>query len=334
MVAAPRSVVRRVLVPVVVSSFVTVGVLEVVARLVYEAPWYERLLAEQDRSGQHDYRHNSLGLRDCEYDATKPDRTRRVLLLGDSFTHGSGVFDDDAIFPAILERRLSSEPGLPGVERVELLNGGIHGSLTNQWRDLFDQVRESFQPDVVVAVFFLRDGTSTASVPGFFDPIRHEIAERNRASKLYRSSALFRLVRDAIDRGAISDAYATAIRDGYFGTDDQRVEWRRARGNLIYLRDRVREAGGAFAVVAFPILVGFDGDYPFQDVEDAVVEFARKQQIPILDLLPAFRGESAPDLWVSPLDQHPNARGHEIAARAIEPFLREQLLEHESRRGG
>jgi hypothetical protein len=36
-------------------------------------------------------------------------------------------------------------------------------------------------------------------------------------------------------------------------------------------------------------------------------------------------GKNAADLWVSPANQHPNARGHEIAANSILPFLGQLL---------
>jgi hypothetical protein len=42
----------------------------------------------------------------------------------------------------------------------------------------------------------------------------------------------------------------------------------------------------------------------------------------VVDLLPAFRGRSAADLWVSEQDYHPNAVAHAIAARPLIEGLR------------
>jgi hypothetical protein len=47
--------------------------------------------------------------------------------------------------------------------------------------------------------------------------------------------------------------------------------------------------------------------------------------VPVLDLLPAFQGRKAKDLWVSPGDHHPNERAHAIAANEIGRFLEELL---------
>lgn len=306
---------------------------EVWARIVYDAPWHERLTLEQRQSQQHVYRENELGLRDVDYPSPKPVDHRRVLILGDSFTFGSGVFDDDRVFPEIIERRLNDSHRPPGVRRIDVLNGGIHGSLTKDWLRLFRRIEDHFQPDVVVSVFFLRDGTMTGSVPAFFDPIRKSIVARNRDSWLYRLSYVFRIVRDELDRRLISEAYTKEFHQAYFGEGAETAEWRRAQRHLLRLRDFAAERGAVSGLVVFPVLVDLRADdYPFQRICDEVLRFASRHRIPSLDLLPAFRGRASPELWVSPVDQHPNAEGHRIAAEAILPFVVQLLEEHERQR--
>jgi lysophospholipase L1-like esterase len=101
------------------------------------------------------YRHNSSHLRDREYSSSKAENTCRILLLGDSFTHGDGVIRDEDIFAEILERRLN-ETDLPeSIDAVEILNGGISGSLTSDWLQLWKVIRDQFVPNIVVMVFFL-----------------------------------------------------------------------------------------------------------------------------------------------------------------------------------
>jgi len=73
------------------------------------------------------------------------------------------------------------------------------------------------------------------------------------------------------------------------------------------------------------MLYRLDGGYPLSEVVDSITAFADEKGIPVLSLLPAFRGRDAPDLWLSPFDQHPNARAHAIAAEALWPFLEEQV---------
>ena len=58
---------------------------------------------------------------------------------------------------------------------------------------------------------------------------------------------------------------------------------------------------------------------------DLLVGFGREHGFATHDLLPAFLGREAAELWVSPLDQHPNAAGHALAAESLLPFVTELL---------
>lgn len=299
------------------------GIAEASARIFWHVPWYDRLLAEQRASESHPYARNHWNLRDREYPSPKPSGRKRVLMLGDSFTFGQGVMDDRAIFPELLERRLSVSPAFPG--GVDVLNGGLPGSLTAEWLQVYDETADAFDPDVVLIVFFLRDGTRTASVPEFFDRIREEIAARNQRSWLYRHSYLFRLWRSVGDRQLVAERYTERFRAAYFGPRHQTAEWRNAQANLLTLRDRARARGARVGLVVFPVLVQLDESYPFRAISQLVDAFAREHDIPVYDLLPDFMGRDAPDYWVSPFDQHPNERGHALVAERLEPFLRKLL---------
>jgi lysophospholipase L1-like esterase len=300
---------------------------EVGARLAYDRPWHERLLAEQVVDRRLDYRLNGLGLRDAEFAVPRPPGERRVLMLGDSITFGFGVPDDEAVFPALVERRLNESPPLSGGERFDVLNAGIPGSVTGHWVRLWRRIGRHYDPELVVLVFFLRDGTSTASIPAFFGRIRDEITLRNRRSPPYRHLFVYRLYRDWRDRQAIGEQYRREFDRAYFGDQAAAGEWRAAQLNLTFLRDDVRRQGGEVAFVVFPILVELNDDYPFRRICDHLESWAVAQGFPVLNLLPAYLGEEAPALWVSALDQHPNERGHAIAAGALTPFIRSLLAE-------
>jgi hypothetical protein len=303
------------------------------ARLLYEDPWYERLVAEQTE-GSFRFRTSLNNLRDRDYASPKPAAHRRVLFLGDSFTVGQGVPRLAAIFPEIVERQLNAQPRLPGVERIDVLNGGLGASLTDRWLKLFQRVEDSFEPDVVIAVFFLRDGTETHLLGDFFGPIREEIALRNRRSSLYQSVYLYRLFRDRSDRAQVATRYLQVFQDSYFGNESETAEWRRAQENLLRIRDLAGKRSAVFGLVVFPVLADLDrADYPFGAICEEVESFARAHDIPVLSLLPAFRGRKGPDLWVSAFDQHPNERAHAIAAGSLLPFVRELVARSEEERG-
>ena len=300
---------------------------EGLARLAYRPPWYDRLIATQTESQARQYRKNADGLRDRDYGPKAPGE-RRILVLGDSFTYGIGV-DEDAPFPRLLERELNEAGGATS-HRVEVLNGGIPGSLTTQWLSLLLRVQARFDPDVVLVVFFLRDGTRITLKEDFFDPIRAGIVERNRASGAYRHSYAYRMVRDRLDQKDVARAYIELFDRSYFGDPKETQEWTTAEQNIAEIRDRARRRGAAVGLVVFPVLVELDRPYPFERICEHVTRFGSANGLPTFDLLPAFRGRDATRLWVSPLDQHPNAEAHEIAARAMLPFVR-GLLEQSGR---
>lgn len=99
------------------------------------------------------YRINSLGLRDREIAPIKPSGTRRLLLLGDSFTEGDGVEYEDS-FSYRLQLLLDSTT-LPA--RWEVINAGV-GSYSPLLEYLY-LVHHGLelQPDMVVLNLDLSD---------------------------------------------------------------------------------------------------------------------------------------------------------------------------------
>jgi hypothetical protein len=78
----------------------------------------------------------------------------------------------------------------------------------------------------------------------------------------------------------------------------------------------------------FSILINLNGDYPFNPIHDPVKSFCAESKIPCLDLRETFRDFSGPELWVHPVDQHPNETAHRLTAVAIADFIathRDQL---------
>ena len=318
----------------ILAIFISIFFCEVVVRVrySYKAPWYEELITQQGQVEIRQYRKNKLGLRDRDFEASKPSVCRRILILGDSFTWGWGVNNESAVFPKLLEKMLNQKIDIPGVENIEVLNGGMPGSLTDQWVDLLIKTEADFQPDVVLVVFFLRDGTLVKSIPDFFNPIRNNIVERNRESILYRYLYSYRLLKDYIDRMLVANLYTQKINRAYLGDKKETVEWEKAKSNIRKIKQYENKRSAVTGLVVFPILVELDERYPFRAVCNTIMEFAMKNNIPAHSLLPAFMGLNGKDLWVSPYDQHPNEKAHLIAAQSMLPFVQDLLRKAERER--
>ena len=315
------------------GSVVGLVATELAARALYERPWYDHLAEDQQQAETLDYRMNSHGLRGDDFAVPKPVGIRRVYMAGDSFTFGMGVPDIAQVMPSLVEAELNEAPPLDGIDGVEVLNGGmLRGSLPPNWWNKWRLVGEDYDPDVVLIVFFLRDGTSTGSIPAFFGVIRDEITERNAADPFYSRSYLVRTWRDFQDRQRVANDYTEAFRASYFGSEAEQEEWLSAQYNVLQIKRSAEERGAAVGFVIYPILVDLGDDYPFQDICDELEAFSAEHGLPTLNLLDSFRGENGPDLWVSPYDQHPNARGHAIAAEAVTPFVADLLRRSEEQR--
>ncbi|MEK7251148.1 MAG: SGNH/GDSL hydrolase family protein, partial [Bacteroidota bacterium] len=98
-----------------------------------------------------DYNINSLGLRDKEYSVQKPPSTFRILMLGDSFTEGDGVFSNET-FSKRLEEKLQSQQG--GM-KFEVINAGV-GSYSSLLEYLYvKNYGLQLNPDLVILNFDL-----------------------------------------------------------------------------------------------------------------------------------------------------------------------------------
>ena len=88
---------------------------------------------------------NGLGLRGPEVSLSRPPRTRRVLVFGDSFVFGVGV-PEEQLFSGHLERLLSHSGA------VQVLNFGVAGYSTDQEYLLFRDLGVRLGPDLVILV--------------------------------------------------------------------------------------------------------------------------------------------------------------------------------------
>jgi hypothetical protein len=109
----------------------------------------------------HEMSLNSDGFRDAEFPRTKPPGTFRLLCLGDSWTFGASVSQDQT-YPQRLQARLRQQ--FPK-RNFEVLNLGVLGYSSFQGLELLKQTGLGLEPDFIVAGFAIND----ASVVGWRD---------------------------------------------------------------------------------------------------------------------------------------------------------------------
>lgn len=106
----------------------------------------------QHRSTEYDYTFtaNAFGLRGPQRPWTKPQGTRRIVVLGDSFVAGFGVAENEVI-TAKLETIVNAD----SQPTVEVINAGRIGSSTIRELDMYTHIGRHLAPDVVVLAYFL-----------------------------------------------------------------------------------------------------------------------------------------------------------------------------------
>ncbi len=244
---------------------------------------------------------NSRGLRDREYALAKPAGVKRILVLGDSYTWGYGVADEE-IYTEVLERSLAKRGA-----RVQVINSGVSGWGTDQEYLFLEREGIKYQPDLVVlALFIINDPENSASSrqyglakPLFTDtaltlsnvPVPRPGAEAPEV--LSRVEALSLTVAIIKAMAALCKKHGASLVVLKFGCYPGPV----SKGIASWDRRLEREIG------LMPTVTLLDLD---RTMADARVD---NEQI--------IRGNS---------EGHWNARGHQLVARYLGAFLEEQSM--------
>jgi len=243
------------------------------------------------------------------------DRETDILALGDSFTYGLGVRYDDTY-----SREL--EELLAGDNQPLLINNlSVPGNDIEEICAIYEEVRQPDQFPLVIYGLVLND----FGLPGAEKIVGSDYIDLNNGgyapSHWRELSASINFIGHCLDTIRTDRVTKKAYLAAFQGENS-----RKHFAMLADLDRQVEADGGELVIVLFPLLHRFD-DYPFQGLHDKIDEFCEREGVPILDLLPAYSQHEAEDLWVHPVDHHPNEIAHRIAADELFAFLNcEDLL--------
>ena len=123
----------------------------------------------------YDLRTNSRGLRSREIPISKAEGRLRIVLLGDSYTEGLGVADEDR-WGDVLERRLRVEAGLP----VDVVNCAETGRGPMDYLQALAVLCLDYEPDLVLVSLHPND---TSGIP----PDRDAAQELDARTRIRRA---------------------------------------------------------------------------------------------------------------------------------------------------
>jgi len=266
-----------------------------------------------------EFHYNSLRFRDQPL-GPKPPGVRRVMILGDSFTEGQGVREPDTCV-RLLEKLLNRKDPM----QWEVRNCGRRGTDFPALAEAFEALLPH-DPDIVIYAMVLNDPDQSPEFHARQTYANDWILDQERMVKHGAgplpgpwSSRLASLLGDRLTAWRVGRETTRWYLDMY--GEPNRRGWERTQARIREMDRRVRERGGQFLVVVWPLLVAFEGRYPFTPAHDAIARFCREAGIAHHDLLPLFRGRQTAPLWVHPVDRHPNQIANRLAAEDLLPVV-------------
>lgn len=314
----------------------------------------------EQRDFSYTQRVNNVGLRGRDIQIKKSSDRYRVLMLGDSFTMGKGV-EDDQTFSVLLEESLNQRRATCSAPAIEVLNAGVDSyapilSFIQLTRDL-----EPLEPDMVVLNLDVSDlvqetvyrkqavfgsNGEIIGVPGGTGKMQlneriRVWTERNLYMTrllLFYTNKLFDYkeftVRHLVTQANFEIAKHTLAED----TDQREEQWQNIFDSIRKIKRYCDDKAIKFLLTVYPWghqvneTEWTPGRYNFipQDatVSDnsvqIVQEFATNNNIQVLNLFPPFRSYNGKHALYFSYDMHWTPEGHKLMANGLAQYLQDK----------
>lgn len=310
---------------------------------------YPGLGDEPDRVVE--YAINAGGFRDHPYERARPEGTFRVVVLGDSFTYGTGV-DLDATYPKVMERRFAQlEPDCP----TQVLNWGVYAYNTRQEVALLRHRVRDWAPDLVLLCLYVNDasGENRGAADGGGGPAVPR--EPPWELRLLQSLGLTSGIWDESDRKSPAQARTMALRRrsrladllahraygylrGRVTVRGYREDWQPGSPGLAMVEEALDDAvelaraeGFRLHATMYPDLNELSDNYPYRDAHARAEALCAERGVPFHDLLPLLireveqAGGDEREFHAHAHDKHPNPRCHRLVGEELARRLLPEL---------
>jgi len=253
---------------------------------------------------------NAFGMRD-EPIANKKPRELRVMFLGDSVTFGWGVRPED-IFVRRVGEILEEDVGRP----VRTMNTGVGSYNTENEYAVLDRYGDKLMPDLVVLMYV---GNDIEPTPGKkFDPWSKLSFQGKSPPEVVQLILgkiwTYRLISHlASHRKGPTETKLSTSSKGF-------------KQSIIALQG-ISEYCDSANIPLIVFMYRMVPDSLQNDIAHELSMQAAKLNFYFSDVLPWFEGKDIRALVNSPVDSHPNARGHAILASGIASTIQQQLVQ-------
>tara|TARA_B110000444_G_scaffold247965_1_gene271259 strand:- start:456 stop:1619 length:1164 start_codon:yes stop_codon:yes gene_type:complete len=306
---------------------------------------------------------NSRGLRDNEIAYEKPSDTFRILGLGDSFTFGFHV-EQEETFLHQLELLLNQQDVLAstlGLERFQTINMGVGGHGMVAAQHMLQQEGLKYSPDMILTAVFVgndvgeslaefdrRESLAGASsqngeaISWIYDSEGKPLSWRvlkflgaNLHSYVFLTTRLNMLmVRYKMVK--VNEATIDILRKQQ--GEAMPAGWLRLQEALLAIQTTSRTLGLQNLVLIIPLRHQVDEEewqtlseayqldtesFSLDQPQQILGEFLQQQNIDYIDLLPLFRTSEQNAYYAK--DPHFNALGHRITAEALNQYLLQKI---------
>ena len=319
----------------------------------------------RSRSFRYEQRVNDLGLRGSDIEPMKREDTYRILMLGDSFTMGKGVGDNET-FSVLLEELLNARRPAADATAFQVLNAGVDSYAPILSALQLSEMAPLLDPDFVALNFDMSDLVQEATyraqatrrpddgIMGVSGLREHEkrhraVAVRNWIDRhLYVTRLVIYYIHKVVGREAdltIANSVTRAGRELLEHTladdeTDRGQQWRDVFESILDARRYCADRGIEFLLTIYPWghqvsasewVPGRRAFVPdgavVSDRSVARLEaFAAANDIDLLNMFPAFRAYDGRSLLYFSYDMHWTPAGHALAAREYDRFLRNTIF--------
>jgi lysophospholipase L1-like esterase len=264
---------------------------------------------------------------------------QRILFLGDSITFGYGVNDAEVVTERVHE--LLRGRGMA----TEVINSAVPSYNMRQEVTFLETEGMRYSPDwVVVGVCWNDIGDKSAvrvdaagrlttidARPDGTEPVQAEMSESPLGYEIRNVIKRSRLMYGAMEGWRRLASRGTPDRQTVFrtdvlaGNDTEEVAsgWDDVKSQVQRLKRLSEQGGFRVLMVTFPIPLAVEGSFPKSSYPARLQEIAARENIPVLDLNDAYRAayHGHESLFIPYDGDHPNAAGHDVAAREIVTYL-------------
>ncbi len=219
-----------------------------------------------------------------------------VLLLGDSFTYGSGIRCEDTYAYRLQEKLRAAG------QAVTILNFGKSGANARTCLENYRTVKDRADHEIVLYALHLNDlivfdtsyilRNQALDWPGARDSKFIEFILKRLNNYVGRQFKIKKLTSPEIYQAKYYHKNMAAIVD---------------------LKNQVQSEGKIFRVALLPIYIDLKKD-TFRPVYNTIKQDLQAKGIEVFDLTEGYRSYSDNSMWIMPVDQHPNEKANDIIA--------------------